>query len=44
MSIKSSTFGGVHLSGEEAEQFLKQLRDDKPNKPRLIPGIKGRNY
>jgi hypothetical protein len=30
MSIKSSTFGGVHLSGEDAEQFLKQLRDEKP--------------
>jgi hypothetical protein len=30
MSIKSSTFGGVHLSGEEAEQFIKQLRDEKP--------------
>ena len=29
MSIQSSTFGGVLLSGEEAEQFIKQLRDDK---------------
>ena len=30
MSIKSSTFGGVYLSGEDAEQFIKQLRDEKP--------------
>ncbi len=30
MSIKSSTFGGVHLSGEDAEQFIKQLYDEKP--------------
>lgn len=39
MSIKSSTFGGVPLSGEETMQFVKQLHDEKP-KPAAIDFLK----
>lgn len=32
MSIKSSTFGGVRLSGEDAEKFRKQVAHGRPKK------------
>ncbi|MEN9868459.1 MAG: hypothetical protein RL748_4049 [Pseudomonadota bacterium] len=31
MSIKTSTFGRLELSGKEASEFIKQMNDDKPN-------------
>jgi hypothetical protein len=31
MAIKTSTFGRLELSGKEAEQFLKQVDENKPN-------------
>ncbi len=32
MAIKSSTFGGVTLTGEDAQQFLKQIKHGRPKK------------
>lgn len=32
MAIKTSTFSGWLLSGEDADAFLKQISDPKPNK------------
>lgn len=29
MSIKTTTFGGIYLSGEDATKFLDQVRDGK---------------
>lgn len=31
MTIKTSTFSGWELSGEDAETFLKQINDPTPN-------------
>jgi hypothetical protein len=31
MAIKTSTFSGWRLSGKDAEAFLKQISDSKPN-------------
>ncbi|CAM3075256.1 MULTISPECIES: hypothetical protein [Vibrio] len=31
MAIKSSTFGRLELSGEDAKQFAKQVREAKVN-------------
>jgi hypothetical protein len=31
MAIKTSIFGRVELSGQEAAQFLKHMHEDKPN-------------
>jgi hypothetical protein len=31
MAIKTSTFSGWRLSGKDAEAFLKQISDAKPN-------------
>ncbi|AUZ85136.1 hypothetical protein [Methylophaga nitratireducenticrescens] len=31
MAIKSSTFGRVELSGEEAARFIRHMKEDKPN-------------
>jgi hypothetical protein len=31
MSIKSSAFGGVTLTGDDAKTFLKQVRNGRPN-------------
>jgi len=30
MSVKTSTFGGVRLSGEEADKFVKQVTYGRP--------------
>jgi len=30
MSVKTSTFGGVRLSGEEAEKFARQVKYGRP--------------
>ena len=30
MSVKTTTFGGVHLSGEDARKFLNQVRYGRP--------------
>lgn len=32
MSVRSSTFGGVRLSGEDAKKFINQVRYGRPNK------------
>jgi glycine cleavage system aminomethyltransferase T len=31
MTIETSTFGRLELSGKEAAQFLKQVAENKPN-------------
>lgn len=31
MAIISSTFGGTTLTGKDAEQFIKQINNCKPN-------------
>ncbi|HEV2614673.1 MAG TPA: hypothetical protein VGV92_08205 [Gammaproteobacteria bacterium] len=31
MAIKTSTFSGWRLSGEDADAFLKQISDPRPN-------------
>jgi hypothetical protein len=31
MAIKTSTFSGWRLSGKDADAFLKQIADSKPN-------------
>lgn len=31
MTIKTSTFGPVTLSGEDAARFLRHMQEDKPN-------------
>ncbi len=31
MPIKSTTFGGVELSGKDAARFIKHMHEDKPN-------------
>jgi hypothetical protein len=31
MSIKSSAFGGVTLTGDDAKKFLKQVRNGRPS-------------
>lgn len=31
MSIKTSTFGRVELSGKEAARFVQHMHEDKPN-------------
>ena len=30
MAIKTSTFGGVHLTGEDAEKFRRQVKSGRP--------------
>lgn len=32
MSVKTSTFGGVTLSGEDAKQFLRQVKYGRPKR------------
>jgi len=32
MAIKTSTFGGVHLTGEDAEKFRRQVKYGRPKK------------
>ncbi|MEK8018104.1 MAG: hypothetical protein VSS75_014615 [Candidatus Parabeggiatoa sp.] len=44
MSIKSSPFGGVPISGEEAKQFIKQLRDDKPKQAAIDSFHRGHKF
>ena len=31
MAIKSSTFGGVKLSGKDAARFIRHMNEDPPN-------------
>lgn len=31
MAIKTSTFGGIHLSGKDADRFIQHMREDGPN-------------
>ncbi len=31
MAIISSTFGGITLTGKDAEQMLRQMKEAKPN-------------
>ena len=31
MAIHSNPFGGVHLTGKDAEKFLRQVRYGRPN-------------
>ena len=30
MSVKTSTFGGIYLSGEDAKKFVTQVRHGRP--------------
>ena len=39
MAIESSPFGPTTLSGEDAERFLRHVREDAPN-PRAIEAYK----
>lgn len=32
MAIKTTTFGGVKLSGNDAARFIQHMNEDKPNK------------
>ena len=32
MSVHTSTFGGVRLSGEDAKKFINQVKHGRPNK------------
>lgn len=43
MAIKTSTFGRVELSGQEAAQFLKHMHDDVPNPVAQATLDRGRN-
>jgi hypothetical protein len=40
MAIKSSTFGRVELSGEDAARFIKHINEDKTNPLALAGGRK----
>lgn len=42
MAIKSSTFGRVELSGKDAENFIKQINESKPNPLALAALARGR--
>lgn len=42
MSVKSSTFGGVRLSGEEAEKFRRQVAYGKPKAAAHTAAERGR--
>jgi hypothetical protein len=42
MAIKSSTFGRVELSGEDAARFIKHINEDKANPLALAALARGR--
>jgi hypothetical protein len=42
MSIKSSTFGRVEISGKDAVRFVQHMNEDKPNPLALAALARGR--
>lgn len=42
MAIKTSTFGRVELSGNEAVRFLRHMAEDKPNPQAQATLVRGR--
>lgn len=42
MAIKTSTFGRVELSGNEAARFLRHMAEDKPNPRAQATLVRGR--
>jgi len=44
MAIKTSTFGGVHLTGEDAEKFRRQVKYGRPKKAAHQALAEGRKY
>lgn len=42
MAIKSSPFGRVELSGEDAARFIRHMNEDKPNEKIKLALEKGR--
>lgn len=43
MAIKSSTFGRVELSGNDAKRFLRHMAEDKPNNRAQASLARGRD-
>ena len=43
MAIKSSTFGRVELSGNEAARFVRHMNEDKPNTVAAASLARGRD-
>lgn len=42
MTIKTTTFGHVELSGKEAARFIRHMEEDKPNKAAQASLARGR--
>ena len=42
MAIKTSTFGRVELSGQEAARFIRHMHEDKPNPTAQAALVRGR--
>lgn len=42
MAIKTSTFGGVTLSGEDAEKFVRQVKYGRPSQRAKDAAARGR--
>lgn len=42
MSVKTSTFGGVRLSGKEAEKFTRQVKYGRPKKAAVESARRGK--
>lgn len=42
MTIKSTNFGPIVLSGDDAEQFVNHMKNDKPNEKAKAALARGR--
>lgn len=43
MSVKTDTFGGVQLSGQDAEKFIRQVKYGRVNQKAVELAVRGRN-
>lgn len=43
MSVKTDTFGGVQLSGRDAEKFIRQVKYGRVNKKAVEFAVRGKS-